>query len=177
MELAPFVSLRPAEMVLGLARAKLTEVLGGLGDHIRKELELDATERLACTSWSAHVRDERRRRRRRGRFTSRVRGRNACPHDARASSRCPGPESRERRLTSDSDVEEDSVGMAGQQGSRDQHRRRLGWDVETHTGDFPTRAAWWEPWWCGEEQDEEVGVCVSSLCRWRGCQPFRGSGC
>jgi hypothetical protein len=58
VELAPLVALRPPEMVLRLARAELAEVLGGLGDYIGEELELDAAERFSCEmevwcqSWS-----------------------------------------------------------------------------------------------------------------------------
>lgn len=47
VELAPLVSLWPPGGVLALARAELSEVLGGLGDHVFEELEGYPAERLA----------------------------------------------------------------------------------------------------------------------------------
>lgn len=44
VELAPLIPLRPAEIVLALARAELAEVLGRLGDDVREELDLDPSE-------------------------------------------------------------------------------------------------------------------------------------
>lgn len=44
MEPAAFVTLWPAEMILGLARAELAEVLGRLGHDVGEELHLDAAE-------------------------------------------------------------------------------------------------------------------------------------
>lgn len=52
MELAPLIPLRPAEIVLRLARAELPEVLGRLGDHVHEELELDASEGFSCVEVS-----------------------------------------------------------------------------------------------------------------------------
>jgi hypothetical protein len=48
VELAPLVALRPAQVVLGLAGAELAEVLGGLGDYVGEELELDAAQGFSC---------------------------------------------------------------------------------------------------------------------------------
>ena len=47
MEFASFVALWTAEMVLCLTGAELTEVLGGLGDYIGEELELDTSQRFS----------------------------------------------------------------------------------------------------------------------------------
>jgi hypothetical protein len=47
VELAAFVALRAPEVVLGLTGAELAEILGGLGDDISKELELDPSEGLS----------------------------------------------------------------------------------------------------------------------------------
>jgi len=47
VELGPLVPLRAAEVVLGLARAELAEVLGRLGHHVLEELKRDAAEGLA----------------------------------------------------------------------------------------------------------------------------------
>lgn len=41
MELARFVALRLAPVVLGLAGAELTEVLSSLGNYIFEQFELD----------------------------------------------------------------------------------------------------------------------------------------
>lgn len=48
MELAPLIPLRPTEVVLALARAELTKVLGRLGDYVREQLEGDAAEGLTA---------------------------------------------------------------------------------------------------------------------------------
>jgi len=48
MKFSPFVSLRPTEMVLGLARAKLAEVLCRLGDDVVEQLHLDAAQWFAA---------------------------------------------------------------------------------------------------------------------------------
>lgn len=48
VELAPLVPLRPAKVVLALARAELAEVLGRLGDDVFEELKGDAAEGLAA---------------------------------------------------------------------------------------------------------------------------------
>lgn len=57
VELRPLVPLRLAQVVLGLARAELPEVLGGLGDHVREELELDPAQGFSCAGVSgvSHV--------------------------------------------------------------------------------------------------------------------------
>lgn len=47
MEFASLIPLWPTEMVLCLSSAELAEVLGGLGDDICEELELDSAQWLA----------------------------------------------------------------------------------------------------------------------------------
>ena len=42
MEFAPFIPLRPSQLILGLPRTELAEILRCLGDDIREEFELDA---------------------------------------------------------------------------------------------------------------------------------------
>lgn len=46
VELAPFVALRKAPRILGLASAVLAEILCGAGDDVGEELNLDAAERF-----------------------------------------------------------------------------------------------------------------------------------
>ena len=46
VESGPLVPLRPAQVVLGLARAELAEVLGGLWHYILEELEGDSAKRF-----------------------------------------------------------------------------------------------------------------------------------
>ena len=53
MEFAALVALWPAERVLGLAGAELTEVLCGAGDDVVEEFHLDAAEWFA---WGGLVR-------------------------------------------------------------------------------------------------------------------------
>jgi hypothetical protein len=48
VELAAFITLRATQMVLRLARAELSEVLGSFGDDVGKELELDSSKRFPC---------------------------------------------------------------------------------------------------------------------------------
>jgi hypothetical protein len=50
VELAALVALRAPEVVLRLTGAELAEVLGGLGDDISEELELDPSEGFSYTA-------------------------------------------------------------------------------------------------------------------------------
>jgi hypothetical protein len=52
VEFTPFISLGPPEVVLRLAGAELAEILGGLGDDIGEELELDSAQGF---TWSVSV--------------------------------------------------------------------------------------------------------------------------
>lgn len=47
VKFATFVALRSTQVVLRLSGAELAEVLGGLGDYIGEELELDSAEWLS----------------------------------------------------------------------------------------------------------------------------------
>lgn len=89
VELATLIPLRPAEVVLGLARAELAEVLGGLGHYIGKELELDAAQRLP---WWMSVEEE-----------GHVTGPNPVGYRDGCSGGMGG------RQTSKSDIEEDAI--------------------------------------------------------------------
>lgn len=48
MKLGALISLRPTEVVLGLAGAELPEILGRLGHDVLEELECDAAEWFTC---------------------------------------------------------------------------------------------------------------------------------
>jgi hypothetical protein len=48
MEFTPFIPLWSPQMILCLARTKLSEVLGRLGYYISEEFELDAAQWFAC---------------------------------------------------------------------------------------------------------------------------------
>ena len=54
VEARSFVTLWPTQVVLGLARAKLPEVLCRLGNYILVQLKGDAAERLACRTVSRY---------------------------------------------------------------------------------------------------------------------------
>jgi hypothetical protein len=60
VELGALVPLRPPQVVLGLARAELPEVLRCLGHHVGEELELDPPQWFSWSgvSWWDHVRGE-----------------------------------------------------------------------------------------------------------------------
>jgi len=47
MKLGALVALGTAEVVLGFARAELTEILGRLRDHVLEELKRDAAQGFA----------------------------------------------------------------------------------------------------------------------------------
>lgn len=55
MELAALVALRQPPAPLCLAGAKLTEVLGRLGDNVLEQLHLDPAQLLPCVLMSVEI--------------------------------------------------------------------------------------------------------------------------